>query len=158
MFGNAIQRRAGLEGVTDAYRLVHRDECGAFSIDRYGDWLLVTGYDETLSSKLLLKKIGSNLREIPCRGGIVRTNLRDPHKRKLFSDLKQFGEPPPESFFVTENGLKFEVSLNDAQHPGLFLDQRESRRRIAEVSEGKRVANLFAFTCSFSVAAASKLL
>lgn len=155
MFGNVIEKRAGLENVTDAYRLVHRDEAGAFSIDRYGDWLLVTGYDETLPSKQLLKKIGAGLREIPCRGGIVRTNLRDPHKRKLFSDLEPFGEPPPEAFTVTESGLKFEVSLNSSQHPGLFLDQRESRQRIAEISEGKRVANLFAFTCSFSVVAAA---
>jgi len=155
MFGKVIEKRAGLEAVTDAYRLVHRDEVGEFSVDRYGDWLLVTGYDETLPSKQLLRKIGGELRTIPCKGGIVRTNLRDPHHRKLFSDLEPFGELAPETFTVTEHGLQFEISLNDSQHPGLFLDQRESRRRIADVSKGKRVANLFAFTCSFSVAAAA---
>lgn len=155
MFKQAIEKRAGLEAVTNAYRLVHRDECGAFSVDRYGDWLLVTGYDETLPSKQLLKRLGPELRTIPCRGGIVRTNLRDPHKRKLFSDLVAFGEPAPDAFFVEENGLKFEISLNDSQHPGLFLDQRDSRRRVAERAAGKRVANLFSFTCSFSVAAAA---
>ncbi len=155
MFGKAIEKRAGLEGVTDAYRLVHRDEVGAFSIDRYGDWLLVTGYDETFPSKQLLKKIGAELRKIQCKGGIARTNLRDPHKRKLFSDLETFGEPAPEPYFVTEHGLKYEISLNASQHPGLFLDQRDSRRRVAEVAAGKRVANLFSFTCSFSVAAAA---
>ncbi len=155
MFGKAIEKRAALAAVTDAYRLMHRDEVGKFSIDRYGDWLLVTGYDETLPSKQLLRKIGGDLRAIPCKGGIVRTNRRDPHHRKLFSDLESFGEEPPETFTVTEHGLKFEISLNDAQHPGLFLDQRDSRRRVAKVSDGKRVANLFAFTCSFSVAAAA---
>ncbi len=155
MFEKVIEKRAGLEAVTDAYRLVHRDEVGEFSIDRFGDWLLVTGYDETLPSKQLLRKIGADLRTIPCKGGIVRTNLRDPHKRKLFNDLESFGDVPPETFTVTEHGLKFEISLNDAQHPGLFLDQRESRRRVADVSKGKRVANLFSFTCSFSVAAAA---
>ena len=155
MFGNVIEKRAGLKKVTDAYRLVHRDECGAFSVDRYGDWLLVTGYDESLPSKELLKRIGSDLREVPCRGGVVRTNRRDPHHRQLFSDLVAFGEPVPDTFFVTEYGLKVEISLNGSQHPGLFLDQRNSRRRVAEFAAGKRVANLFAFTCSFSVAAAS---
>ncbi len=153
MFGKAIERRAGLEKLTDAYRLVHREEVGAFSVDRYGDWLLVTGYDESLPSRDLLKKIGSGLREIPCKGGIVRTNRRDPHNRKLFSDLVSFGDPAPDSFFVTEHGLRYEISLNAAQHPGLFLDQRDSRRRVLKEAEGKRVANLFAFTCSFSVAA-----
>jgi len=153
MIEKAIEKRAGLETVTNAYRLVHRDEVGAFSVDRYGDWLLVTGYDETLPSKQLLNRLGSALRSIPCKGGIVRTNLRDPHKRKLFSDLVTFGDPPPASFFITENGLNFEISLNESQHPGLFLDQRESRKRVAEIANGKRVANLFSFTCSFSVAA-----
>jgi 23S rRNA G2069 N7-methylase RlmK/C1962 C5-methylase RlmI len=153
MFGNVISKRDGLEKVTNAYRLVHRGECGAFSIDRYGDWLLVTGYDESLPSKQLLKKIGAALHEIPCKGGIVRTNLRDPHKRKLFSDMVSFGEPSPESYFVTEHGLRYEVSLNSSQHPGLFLDQRDSRRRVADAANGQRVANLFSFTCSFSVAA-----
>lgn len=153
MFEKALKKRAGLEAVTEAYRLVHRDECGSFSIDRYGDWLLVTGYDETLPSKALLRKIGNELRMIPCKGGIVRTNLRDPHNRKLFSDLVAFGDPVPESFFVTEHGLKYEISLNGSQHPGLFLDQRASRKMVMQSAEGKRVANLFAFTCSFSVAA-----
>ena len=155
MLGKTISKRARLEKVTDAYRLVHRDEVGEFSIDRFGDWLLVTGYNETLPSKQLLRKIGAELRTIPCKGGIVRTNRRDPHRNKLFSDLEPFGEEPPKTFTVTEHGLKFEISLNDSQHPGLFLDQRDSRRRIAEVSNGKRVANLFSFTCSFSVAAAA---
>jgi 23S rRNA G2069 N7-methylase RlmK/C1962 C5-methylase RlmI len=155
MFGNAIEKRSGLETVSDAYRLVHRDECGPFSIDRYGDWLLVTGYDETLPSSALLNKIGSELRKLPYRGGIVRTNLRDPHRRRLFRDAVLFGDPAPESFFVTEHGLKYEISLNDSQHPGLFPDQRDSRLRVAQTANGKRVANLFAFTCSFSVAAAS---
>jgi 23S rRNA G2069 N7-methylase RlmK/C1962 C5-methylase RlmI len=151
----AAQKRAELDPVTNAYRVAHRDECGAFSIDRYGDWLLVTGYDETLPSQQLLNRLQAELRKIPCAGGVVRTNRRDPHHRKLFRDLVSFGEPPPDTFFVTEHGLKFEISLNESQHPGLFLDQRDSRRRIAEVSKGKRVANLFSFTCSFSVAAAA---
>ena len=155
MFGNAIEKRNGLKTITDAYRLVHRDECGPFSIDRYGDWLLVTGYDESLPSSVLLKRLDSELLKLSFRGGIVRTNLRDPHRRKLFKDTVAFGEPVPESFFVTEHGLKYEISLNDSQHPGLFLDQRDSRRRVAEIAAGKRVANLFAFTCSFSVAAAA---
>lgn len=155
MFQQALQKRRGLDAVTHAYRLVHRDECGAFSIDRYGDWLLVTGYDETRSSASLLKKIGAELRRIPCRGGIVRTNRRDPHHRNLFCDLASFGERPPDSFWVCEHGLHYEISLNDSQHPGLFLDQRESRRRVAAAARGKRVANLFAFTCSFSLAAAA---
>jgi 23S rRNA (cytosine1962-C5)-methyltransferase len=39
--------------------------------------------------------------------------------------------------------------------PGLFPDQRENRRRLRELSAGKEVLNCFAYTCSFSVAAAA---
>ena len=46
-------------------------------------------------------------------------------------------------------------NLTRTQHTGLFLDQRDSRRRVVKFAAGARVANLFAFTCSFSVAAAA---
>ena len=38
---------------------------------------------------------------------------------------------------------------------GLFLDQRDNRRRIRAQARGKDVLNLFAYTCGFSVAAAA---
>ena len=83
----------------------------------------------------------------------MKTNRRDPHKRKLFADITSWGEVAPDHFLVTEHGLQFGVSLNSSQHVGLFLDQRDSRRRIASMAQGARIANLFAFTCSFSISA-----
>lgn len=153
------RRGSRFADTTDAFRVVHRGEINnlPFSIDRFGDWLCVTGYDETIPSAKLLKQIQPVLKVINKQyetcGGVVRTHLRDPHHRKLFNDLATFGTPPPNHYWVHEFGLQFEVALNDSQHVGLFLDQRDSRRRIAEASAGKRVANLFSFTCSFSSAA-----
>ncbi|MGR3951302.1 MAG: class I SAM-dependent methyltransferase [Chlamydia sp.] len=57
-------------------------------------------------------------------------------------------------FTVFEYGAKFQVNLTDYLDTGLFLDHRETRRRVAQVSKGKRVLNLFAYTCSFSIHAA----
>lgn len=57
-------------------------------------------------------------------------------------------------FTVVEYGVKFKVNLVDYLDTGLFLDHRETRRLVASVAEGKRVLNLFAYTCSFSVHAA----
>src|SRR5690606_18924996 len=37
---------------------------------------------------------------------------------------------------------------------GLFIDQRDNRQRVRAASGGLAVLNLFAYTCSFSVAAA----
>jgi len=59
-----------------------------------------------------------------------------------------------EFFTVHEYGVKFKVNLTDYLDTGLFLDHRETRRLVASQAKGKRVLNLFAYTCSFSVHAA----
>lgn len=145
-----------LSGITDSCRLIHRGEYFEdIAIDKYGDWLCVTGFDESRSASQLLHSHKALLTTISqlcgCSGGVVKTNQRDPHKQNLFADLAAWGTPVPESFVVREHDLLFSVVLNRQQHAGLFLDQRDSRSRIARVAKGKRVANLFSFTCSFSV-------
>jgi 23S rRNA (cytosine1962-C5)-methyltransferase len=76
------------------------------------------------------------------------------------------GEEAPTTFAVQENGAKFEISFEQGYSVGLFLDQRENRRRLlqnhvaAEFSvvagglSGRSVLNTFAYTCGFSVCAA----
>jgi len=60
-----------------------------------------------------------------------------------------------EDFFtVLEYGTKFKVNIKDYLDTGLFLDHRETRRLVASIAKGKRILNLFAYTCSFSVLAA----
>ncbi len=57
-------------------------------------------------------------------------------------------------FSVQEYGVTFKVNLLDYLDTGLFLDHRETRRIVASIALGRRVLNLFAYTCSFSVHAA----
>lgn len=156
----ADQRYPFLADITDCCRLVHRGELPEnVAIDKYGDWLCVTGFDETLPATKLLRTMRPLLKSLThacdCLGGVVKTTLRDPHKRKLFADSATWGNTIPEHCLVHEHKLHFGIQLNDRQHTGLFLDQRDSRRRIAKSAKAKRVANLFAFTCSFSVYALS---
>ncbi len=145
-----------LASVTNAMRLVHRGEVQGrpFSIDLFDQYLCVTGYDENRSSASLRTSLSATLdslsRELGCLGAVIRTNRRDPHHSKLFSDIVSWGQEVPPAFWVKEHGLRFQVTLNDEQHVGLFLDQRDSRRRLWQRARGKRIANLFAFTCSFS--------
>src|SRR6186713_3040967 len=58
-------------------------------------------------------------------------------------------------FIVEENGLKFIVNLSDYLDTGLFLDHRITRENVRGDSKDKRVLNLFSYTGSFSVYAAS---
>jgi 23S rRNA G2069 N7-methylase RlmK/C1962 C5-methylase RlmI len=56
---------------------------------------------------------------------------------------------------VREGGLRFRVNLSDYLDTGLFPDRRRLRARVREEAAGKRVLNLFCYTCSFSVYAAA---
>ncbi len=58
-----------------------------------------------------------------------------------------------ESYFVYENGLKYALKIGQNQNLGFFLDMRHGREWVAAHAEGKRVLNLFSYTCSFSVQA-----
>ena len=62
------------------------------------------------------------------------------------------GEVPAE-WLISENGLRYKLDLGRKQNNGLFLDMRYGRRWVQEQARGKRVLNLFAYTCGFSVAA-----
>ncbi|MDR1900068.1 MAG: class I SAM-dependent methyltransferase, partial [Treponema sp.] len=56
---------------------------------------------------------------------------------------------------AAEGGLRFRVNLSDYLDTGLFPDRRRLRALILEEAAGKRVLNLFCYTASFSVYAAS---
>ena len=66
------------------------------------------------------------------------------------------GSAPTPPLLVRENGLAFEIDPAAGYSCGLFLDQRDNRARVKELTApGHRVLNTFAYTCGFSVAAAS---
>lgn len=54
---------------------------------------------------------------------------------------------------ISEHGLRYQLDLGIKQNIGLFLDMRLGRQWVQEQAAGKRVLNLFAYTCGFSVAA-----
>lgn len=55
---------------------------------------------------------------------------------------------------ITEQGLRYQLRF-DRQNPGLFLDMAEGRRWVRHNTQGKRVLNLFSYTCAFAVVAAA---
>jgi 23S rRNA (cytosine1962-C5)-methyltransferase len=81
--------------------------------------------------------------------------LVDPRTPDLAPALPVRGEAAPDPLVIREGGLAFRVRLGDGLKTGLFLDQRENRRRIRDLARDKRVLNLFAYTCAFTVAAAA---
>lgn len=60
---------------------------------------------------------------------------------------------PVEHWDICEHGLHYRLDLGRKQNTGLFLDMRYGRQWVQAQAKGKRVLNLFAYTCGFSVAA-----
>lgn len=77
---------------------------------------------------------------------------REPKKGK--EQYKKQSEQS-ELFEVGENGLRFYVNLSDYVDTGLFLDHRITRDLVRKESKGKKFLNLFSYTGSFTVYAAS---
>lgn len=96
-------------------------------------------------NKTLHSIFGASEEAIYWRNRIRRTRMQQYEKAAAEKDF----------FQVFEYGVKFYINLTDYLDTGLFLDHRETRRYIASVAKGKRLLNLFAYTCSFSVHAAA---
>jgi len=60
-----------------------------------------------------------------------------------------------ERIVVRENDLRFLVNLDDYIDTGLFADHRETRARVRAEARGAKFLNLFAYTGSFTCAAAA---
>jgi len=93
----------------------------------------------------------SEITAVPTDKMYVRQRKRMSHREGQYEkmDTKQ------ESFTVIENDLKFLVNLSDYLDTGLFLDHRITRQMVKKLCEHKRVLNLFCYTGSFSVYAAT---
>lgn len=71
------------------------------------------------------------------------------------SPVLQSGDPEhPLTTVVTEHGIQYGLDFSAGYSHGLFLDQRANRAKIKALRP-KRLLNTFAYTCSFSVVAAS---
>jgi 23S rRNA (cytosine1962-C5)-methyltransferase len=79
--------------------------------------------------------------------------LRRKSTAELAPTAPLLGQAAPDEFVVREGPLRFWVRLADGLSTGLFLDQRDNRRRLFADCRGQQVLNLFAYNCSFSVAA-----
>ena len=125
------RRGSWLKAITDASRVVHRNEIRNLpvAIDVFGDWFNVAWFDEGADPKKRDRRLEPLLDLIAgrtgCRGGVLRIHRTNPHQRTLITEKRIIGEAPPEFFTVTEHGHRYQVNLTKTQHPGLFLDRPE---------------------------------
>ena len=65
-----------------------------------------------------------------------------------------FGEPINQ-LDIIESNLRYKLEIKSGANTGLFLDMKNGRDWVRTHSQNKRVLNLFAYTCGFSIAAAA---
>jgi 23S rRNA (cytosine1962-C5)-methyltransferase len=143
----------------EAYRLYDRDIPEIpLAIDRYGDALLIALYkrpyekDEELEEEWLALMSSSAARAAGIDSSLVFRRTRE---RQRGSGQYERLRRERSEFIVHEGGLSFIVNLSDYLDTGLFLDHRPTRAMVRAESSGKDVLNLFCYTGSFSVYAAS---
>jgi 23S rRNA (cytosine1962-C5)-methyltransferase len=58
--------------------------------------------------------------------------------------------PGPDAVVVAEDHVKLQVTLGGGHKTGLYLDQRENHRRVAEIARDRSVLDAFAYTAAFA--------
>lgn len=118
------------------------------ALDWYNDVILIQPDEDKFSEENL-----SELNKF-CEGTFRPSDIliqRPPKKRFATA---QVSASKALDTTVEENGMIFRVKLGEGLMTGLFNDQRDNRKWVKEHSAGKKVLNLFSYTCSFGIAAA----
>jgi 23S rRNA (cytosine1962-C5)-methyltransferase len=146
-------RRRGIE----CYRVYDRDIPEfAFALDVYGERAHLQAYRRGAAAPT----DEGWLREVH---GAAAQGLELPPERVVLKHRAQrhAGEQHErtgvrgEDFVVHEGGRSFQVNLEAYLDTGLFLDHRNTRAMVGEEARGKRFLNLFCYTASFTVYAAT---
>ena len=148
---------ASREISTNCYRLVHGegDNLPGLIIDYYDGVCVLQAHSVGMFrakkqiSVALQKVYGPELKAVydkssgtaPFKAGL---ELVDGYlyRKEGFNDDEQV---------VMENGQKFMVNWTEGQKTGFFLDQRDNRAHVGQMSKGRNVLNLFCYTGGFSI-------
>lgn len=153
-----LQKWARREGI-GAWRAYDRDiPQYPLSVDLYGERIHLQEYDTGWlipddEYAVWLDEVYDAIQFVT---GLPREAIAFKTRRRQRGDhqYEKTGEQGKD-FIVEEYGQRFWVNLDAYLDTGLFLDHRNTRRRVREEAGGRRFLNLFAYTGSFTVYAAA---
>lgn len=146
----------GLEGVTNAYRVVHAEGDGLSG-------LIVDRYDSVLSIEIfslgMYQRIGPILEILAKELGTTHYRVNVDERIALAEDFP--GRPVhspelPARVTVVENGVRFRIHFEGAHKTGFFCDQRENRLRLASYCKDRSVLDVCCYTGGFGIYALVK--
>jgi 23S rRNA (cytosine1962-C5)-methyltransferase len=156
---------------TDAFRVIHGASDGwpGWYLERLGKFLLSQSEQPLRAEQ---REELARLAKIFSTAGAYHKILSRQVRRTTTAEASPqlvLGEAAPERFEIFENGIRFELGFNEGYSTGLFLDQRDNRRRFLtghiaadfpllkpQTPDARpEILNVFAYTCGFSVCAAT---
>ena len=143
----------------EAWRLYDRDiPQFPFAVDVYGERIHLQEYDTgwLMQPQEYEEWLAGVKEAIGIVTGLApeAIHLKRRERQRGKEQYEKTGEQG-EDFVVGEHERKFWVNLDKYLDTGLFLDHRNTRKRVGEMAAGKRFLNLFSYTGSFTVYAAT---
>ncbi len=145
----------GAKKGSDACRLFHgRGHCYPglefVSVDWFSPVLLISLYKEPEAQ--WIKQLTAEITQFESDEAIENIILQ--HRYLKGAPSENLKGDITGDYYAVEKGLKFRLNFKANQNVGFFLDMANCRQVLREQAKGKRVLNLFAYTCAFSVVAA----
>jgi 23S rRNA (cytosine1962-C5)-methyltransferase len=147
----ALPELAGQQGL----RLIHAESDGLPGViaDRYGDTVVLQ-----LTTAGADKWRGAIADSLHKATGCARIYERSDVEVRKLEGLEAVtgwlhGQAADEEPVIVENGIRMTVDFVGGHKTGFYLDQRENRRRVAELARDRRVLNCFCYTAGFSLQA-----
>ena len=152
-FQRAFELRRGVRSEqTNSYRLFNGegDLLPGLVCDVYGS-VAVLQFDGQGPSEFWDRNLIVNwlLANTTCTS-VIEKNRRGPDKTEALTQHLG-GVISQSEVLAKENSVLFKVNLEKGQKTGFFLDQRDNRNYVRQMSHGKSVLNLFSYTGGFSV-------
>ncbi len=155
LFRQAKEKRTAYyqDDLTTAFRLFNQegDGFGGLTVDLYGDYAVFSWYNSYVYQ--IRKVISEAFRQVFPE--VLGTYEKLRFKGLDYESAHVYGQEAPDFFTVLENGILYQVFMNDGLMTGIFLDQHEVRGSLVDgLAMGKSLLNMFSYTAAFSVAAA----
>ena len=155
LFRKAKEKRSAYyqDELTTAFRLFNQegDGFGGLTVDLYGDYAVFSWYNSYVYQ--IRKVISEAFRQVFPE--VLGTYEKIRFKGLDYESAHVYGQEAPDFFTVLENGVLYQVFMNDGLMTGIFLDQHEVRGSLVDgLAMGKSLLNMFSYTAAFSVAAA----
>ena len=155
LFRQAKEKRKAYyqDELTTAFRLFNQegDGFGGLTVDLYGDYAVFSWYNSYVYQ--IRQTISEAFRQVFPE--VLGTYEKIRFKGLDYESVHVYGQEAPDFFTVLENGVLYQVFMNDGLMTGIFLDQHEVRGSLVDgLAMGKSLLNMFSYTAAFSVAAA----